>query len=301
MHGDDVTAGGGCGAHCAVRHGSSGSADSATGKFWVEIGSWADLSAQKAGSSSRQIQPQRESHKILPGLELQAGRQNSGEIIIVSAIIGHRPGTHASGARSHAGSQPRGGVRAASAASLPVVAVTVTACLRHIIGATMADAARRIRAVARHVNATAAAAATDTTAAPLPPRYSSDALRHFGAGLLRAAGMCTEQAEVVAHVCVEGELLGHSTHGVRLLHAAIPALRRGTQAGEGEPTVLRDTGSTLSWDGARRGGQSFMSGLYLVGLISLVLLLLLSVWFKLEERFDARRWLTPCARRRTKL
>jgi hypothetical protein len=34
MHGDDVTAGGGCGAHCAVRQGSSGSADSATGKFW---------------------------------------------------------------------------------------------------------------------------------------------------------------------------------------------------------------------------------------------------------------------------
>jgi hypothetical protein len=34
MHGDNVTAGGGCGAHCAVRQGSSGSADSATGKFW---------------------------------------------------------------------------------------------------------------------------------------------------------------------------------------------------------------------------------------------------------------------------
>eukprot|EP01049_Picozoa_sp_SAG25_P004071 SAG25_NODE_247_length_11077_cov_5.635088_11_plen_96_part_00 len=34
MHGDDVTAGGGCGAHCAVRQGSSGSADSATCKFW---------------------------------------------------------------------------------------------------------------------------------------------------------------------------------------------------------------------------------------------------------------------------
>jgi hypothetical protein len=33
MHGDDVTAGGGCGAHCAVRQGSSGNADSATGKF----------------------------------------------------------------------------------------------------------------------------------------------------------------------------------------------------------------------------------------------------------------------------
>jgi hypothetical protein len=34
MHGDDVTAGGGCGAHCAVRQDSSGSADIATGKFW---------------------------------------------------------------------------------------------------------------------------------------------------------------------------------------------------------------------------------------------------------------------------
>jgi hypothetical protein len=34
MRGDDITAGGGCGTHCAVRQGSSSSAGNATGKFW---------------------------------------------------------------------------------------------------------------------------------------------------------------------------------------------------------------------------------------------------------------------------
>ena len=38
MQGGDVTAGGGCGAHCAVRQGSSGSA---TGKFWAHESSQA--------------------------------------------------------------------------------------------------------------------------------------------------------------------------------------------------------------------------------------------------------------------
>eukprot|EP01047_Picozoa_sp_COSAG01_P042750 COSAG01_NODE_3750_length_5733_cov_22.729322_4_plen_109_part_00 len=41
MQGGDVTAGGGCGAHCAVRQGSSGSADIATGKFWAHESSQA--------------------------------------------------------------------------------------------------------------------------------------------------------------------------------------------------------------------------------------------------------------------
>jgi hypothetical protein len=34
MRGDDITADEGCGAHCAVRQGSSSNAGSATGKFW---------------------------------------------------------------------------------------------------------------------------------------------------------------------------------------------------------------------------------------------------------------------------
>ena len=43
------------------------------------------------------------------------------------------------------------------------------------------------------------------------------ALRHFGAALLQAAGMAPHQATAVAEVAVEGDLLNHNTHGIRLL------------------------------------------------------------------------------------
>ena len=63
------------------------------------------------------------------------------------------------------------------------------------------------------------------------PRYRPADLRRFGAALLERAGMEISQAEIVASSCVEGDLLNHSTHGMRLLPAAIGALQSGAQVG----------------------------------------------------------------------
>ena len=48
-------------------------------------------------------------------------------------------------------------------------------------------------------------------------RWEPAALRLFGAELLEAAGMAPQQAKTVAAVAVEGDLLNHNTHGIRLL------------------------------------------------------------------------------------
>ena len=107
----------------------------------------------------------------------------------------------------------------------------------------------------------AAAAAAAAVADGVLPRYCPADLRAFGAGLLEQAGMEAGMARIIAQCCVEGDLLNHSTHGMRLLFTAIDGVLKGTQACAGEPTVLRDTGSTLSWDGAVDGRP--LNGLYL--------------------------------------
>jgi len=104
---------------------------------------------------------------------------------------------------------------------------------------------------------------TSAAAAPVlsPERrlYSADALRDFGSALLQAGGMAPHQAAVVSEICVEGDLLNHSTHGIALLLTALSGLQSGGQAKSGEPAVLKDTGATLCWD----GGDPVLNGLYL--------------------------------------
>ena len=49
--------------------------------------------------------------------------------------------------------------------------------------------------------------------------YSVDALTRFATGLLTAAGLSTDKAEAVAAILVDGDLMGHDTHGLALLGA----------------------------------------------------------------------------------
>ena len=48
-------------------------------------------------------------------------------------------------------------------------------------------------------------------------RYAAGELIAFASGLLARAGLDTEMASDVADVLVEGDLLGHDTHGLALL------------------------------------------------------------------------------------
>jgi L-lactate dehydrogenase len=85
-------------------------------------------------------------------------------------------------------------------------------------------------------------------------RYAADALRATAAALLRAAGMTADQATDVATVLVEGDLLGHTTHGLALLAPYLAELASGSMRVEGSHRVLNDGGATALWDGERLPG-----------------------------------------------
>ena len=48
-------------------------------------------------------------------------------------------------------------------------------------------------------------------------RFNAGALRTFATTVLRRVGMEEAKADAVAEILVEGDLLGHTTHGLELL------------------------------------------------------------------------------------
>ncbi|MGB7183177.1 MAG: Ldh family oxidoreductase [Burkholderiaceae bacterium] len=85
-------------------------------------------------------------------------------------------------------------------------------------------------------------------------RYAAPALVSFSSGLLKAAGMQTQLAEVTAQILVEGDLLGHDTHGMQLLAKYTAELASGSMRGNGEPEVVSERSSVGVWDGRRLPG-----------------------------------------------
>jgi len=73
-----------------------------------------------------------------------------------------------------------------------------------------------------------------------------------------ACGLVEDRACDVAEVLLEGDLLGHTTHGFALLPAYLKAIQEKTMETVGEPGVVADHGSSLTWDGR------YLSGPWLV-------------------------------------
>jgi LDH2 family malate/lactate/ureidoglycolate dehydrogenase len=86
------------------------------------------------------------------------------------------------------------------------------------------------------------------------PRYSADDLASYAVALLEAAGLAHERARAVAEILVEGDLLGHTTHGLQLLGQYLKEIDGGSMTLEGEPEVIREHGGALTWDGRRLPG-----------------------------------------------
>lgn len=86
------------------------------------------------------------------------------------------------------------------------------------------------------------------------PRYSADSLLQFGRSLLERAGLDENKARVVAEVLLEGDLLGHDTHGFQLLGPYLNDLASGGMRARGEPAVIRDRPAAVTWDGNRLPG-----------------------------------------------
>jgi L-lactate dehydrogenase len=85
-------------------------------------------------------------------------------------------------------------------------------------------------------------------------RYAAPALQRFAVQLLTRAGLAAELAETTAQILVEGDLMGHDTHGLALLTPYVKELEDGRMARGGEPLVLSDRGASLLWDGQRLPG-----------------------------------------------
>ena len=65
------------------------------------------------------------------------------------------------------------------------------------------------------------------------PRYRADALTAFAHALLARAGLRDDIARDVAAVLVDGDLLGHTTHGLALLAPYLAEIEKGTMAKDG--------------------------------------------------------------------
>jgi LDH2 family malate/lactate/ureidoglycolate dehydrogenase len=86
------------------------------------------------------------------------------------------------------------------------------------------------------------------------PRYAAADLVRFTRVLLEHAGLDTDKALAVADILVEGDLLGHDTHGLQLLPAYLNELQTGSMRKSGAPRVLRDRPAAITWDAQRLPG-----------------------------------------------
>jgi LDH2 family malate/lactate/ureidoglycolate dehydrogenase len=80
-------------------------------------------------------------------------------------------------------------------------------------------------------------------------RYAASDLAAFAAALFRAVGLADDRAAIIAEVLVEGDLMGHSTHGLQLLPRHLEAIKSGAVICQGDPEIISDHGSALTWDG----------------------------------------------------
>jgi L-lactate dehydrogenase len=85
-------------------------------------------------------------------------------------------------------------------------------------------------------------------------RHPVSDLTVFAAALLARAGLEDEKARVVAEVLVEGDLLGHNTHGLALLPGYLADIEKGAMTRSGEPRGIADFPAAVTWDGNKLPG-----------------------------------------------
>ncbi len=85
-------------------------------------------------------------------------------------------------------------------------------------------------------------------------RFAADALTAHARALLAAAGVDPAIAATVAEILVEGDLMGHDTHGLGLLAPYLNELASGAMKPAGEPMVINQRPATQVWDGQRLPG-----------------------------------------------
>lgn len=90
-------------------------------------------------------------------------------------------------------------------------------------------------------------------------RFEPGSLVDFATGMLMRGGMAAGHASAVGEVLVEADLLGHSTHGLRLLPRYLDELGTPRLKGSGAPETVADNGGSLVWDGHMLPGPSLVT------------------------------------------
>jgi L-lactate dehydrogenase len=98
---------------------------------------------------------------------------------------------------------------------------------------------------------------SETPASPessFSDRYAPDDLRRFGSELFHRAGLDRDKADIVSEFLLEGDLLGHTTHGLSLAARYLQEIVGGGMTPTGDPEVVSDRGACVCWDGRRLPG-----------------------------------------------
>ncbi|MGH6608631.1 MAG: Ldh family oxidoreductase [Burkholderiaceae bacterium] len=85
-------------------------------------------------------------------------------------------------------------------------------------------------------------------------RYRTQDLQAFATSLLTVTGLQHDIAGVVAETLIEGDLLGHDTHGLALLASYLRELEAGTMTKSGTHRVVEERDASALWDGDRLPG-----------------------------------------------
>ena len=85
-------------------------------------------------------------------------------------------------------------------------------------------------------------------------RYPYPALVEFATALLSKAGLDADKATAVSEILVEGDLMGHDTHGLGLLAQYLDEIAAGRMETDGNPAVIADFPAAVTWDGRRLPG-----------------------------------------------
>lgn len=83
----------------------------------------------------------------------------------------------------------------------------------------------------------------------MSPAYKRDDLVDWATRLLAARGLAADKAATVASVLVEGDLLGHDTHGLALLGPYARKVDEGVITRDGDVTAISDFPAAKLWDG----------------------------------------------------
>lgn len=86
------------------------------------------------------------------------------------------------------------------------------------------------------------------------PRYSTSSLLGYATNLLSHAGLDLPMASDVAAILVDGDLLGHTTHGLQLLAPYLREIDTGGMLKSGTATIVSQRSAAQTWDGNRLPG-----------------------------------------------